>query len=316
MYLAIRPDTQISYSQKTLTLSNETRVLKIHNVTPSKLSFIKLLVDGVNLEEYKTLVDSDSYVAKLTQILKDYSMTYQRETPKIETENRTLGYWAAKGINPDKALRKIENSNILILGVGGIGSVVFQQLLSSGVRKLTIVDSDNVESSNLNRQFIYRNSDIGKPKVLTAKQYAHDFFGRDVSVIAIQEKIQDETNLEKIIEDNYTFDLAAICIDQPTGLVINMCQHFFTKRDIPCISGGVGLQRGFFGPVIQDTSFLRSSSYLNQRNTPYSFGPTNTIVASFMAQEIIEYLVGIEPRQDTYNINFENYTLVKAQING
>ena len=62
-------------------------------------------------------------------------------------------------------LDKIKNSNILVVGVGGVGGYVCEFLVRTGVQNLTIIDFDNVELSNKNRQIIALDSTLGKPKV-------------------------------------------------------------------------------------------------------------------------------------------------------
>ena len=66
------------------------------------------------------------------------------------------------GINGQK---KILNAKVLIIGIGGLGCPLLTYLAASGVGKIGIVDFDKVEISNLNRQTLFSNNDIGKFKV-------------------------------------------------------------------------------------------------------------------------------------------------------
>ena len=70
------------------------------------------------------------------------------------------------GVNGQK---KILNSKVLIIGLGGLGCPLLTYLASSGVGKIGIVDHDKVEISNLNRQTLFTINDIGKYKVDRAK---------------------------------------------------------------------------------------------------------------------------------------------------
>ena len=65
--------------------------------------------------------------------------------------------------------KKIKNSRILIIGMGGLGCPLLTYLASSGVCNIGIVDHDKVEISNLNRQTLFNTSDIGKFKVIQSK---------------------------------------------------------------------------------------------------------------------------------------------------
>jgi adenylyltransferase/sulfurtransferase len=60
------------------------------------------------------------------------------------------------------------STRILIIGVGGLGTAAAEVLAASGVGTLGLVDSDPVEVSNLHRQLLYRESDVGRPKVVAA----------------------------------------------------------------------------------------------------------------------------------------------------
>ncbi len=66
--------------------------------------------------------------------------------------------------------------SILIVGVGGLGVPALWALARAGARRLTLVDPDPVELSNLARQVIYRNSDIGAPKVEAAARWIGERF--------------------------------------------------------------------------------------------------------------------------------------------
>ena len=68
--------------------------------------------------------------------------------------------------------RKLEQQAVLILGVGGLGSIVAINLLRLGVGKLFLVDYDVVDIHNLNRQLLYTHEDVGKPKVESAYKNA------------------------------------------------------------------------------------------------------------------------------------------------
>ena len=68
-------------------------------------------------------------------------------------------------------LESLSLKNILILGVGGIGAAVAEQLVRAGFTNITILDCDYVEESNLIRQTTYFYADIGKPKVECLRNY-------------------------------------------------------------------------------------------------------------------------------------------------
>lgn len=66
---------------------------------------------------------------------------------------------------------KIQNCHVLIVGLGGVGGICAEALVRSGVGKLTLIDNDSFEKSNLNRQILANIKTIGKSKVEVAKKY-------------------------------------------------------------------------------------------------------------------------------------------------
>ena len=97
--------------------------------------------------------------------------------------SRNIIFWG------DKKQKILTDSSILIAGIGGLGCTVAEALTRAGIGKLILIDKDKVEISNLNRQILFDQNDIGKPKVEIAKQKLKainsnlnvDIFQKDVS---------------------------------------------------------------------------------------------------------------------------------------
>lgn len=68
------------------------------------------------------------------------------------------------------SFEKLQNSNILLVGVGGVGGYAFEALVRSGIGHITVIDYDVIEESNINRQIIATLSTIGKMKVDVIKE--------------------------------------------------------------------------------------------------------------------------------------------------
>ncbi len=67
-------------------------------------------------------------------------------------------------------LQKLEKKHVAVFGVGGVGGFVAESLVRSGIGEITVIDSDTVAPSNLNRQIIATVENIGKPKTLAIKE--------------------------------------------------------------------------------------------------------------------------------------------------
>lgn len=105
-------------------------------------------------------------------------------------------------------LNKILNSNIAVLGVGGVGGYVVEMLARSGVSNLTIVDFDKIDISNLNRQIISLQSNIGQCKTTAFKNRILDI-NPNCKVSEKNVKINNE-NIAEILNEKYDFVIDAI----------------------------------------------------------------------------------------------------------
>jgi adenylyltransferase/sulfurtransferase len=95
--------------------------------------------------------------------------------------------------------KKIKNSKILIIGMGGLGCPLLTYLASAGVGNIGIVDHDKVELNNLNRQTLFNSFDIGKFKVTQAKIKVKKIYNQ-IKIRVFKTKITNK-NIDKILKD-------------------------------------------------------------------------------------------------------------------
>ena len=106
-------------------------------------------------------------------------------------------------------LKKLKNAHILVVGLGGVGAYVAEQLCRAGIGKLTIVDGDVVEETNRNRQLPALISNVGKPK---AEVLASRFFdiNPEIELTLVNDFIRDEKILELLKQHSYDYVVDAI----------------------------------------------------------------------------------------------------------
>ena len=113
----------------------------------------------------------------------------------------------------DEGINKLKNSNVIVFGVGGVGSFAAEAIARAGVGNLTIVDFDDVDITNINRQLPALHSTVGKYKVEVMKDRILDI-NPDINIKAIREVYNKDTS-ESILCENYDYVVDAI-ISPPT----------------------------------------------------------------------------------------------------
>lgn len=111
-----------------------------------------------------------------------------------------------------EGLEKLKNANILIVGVGGVGSFAAEFIARAGVGKITIVDGDVVDITNINRQLPALHSTVGKPKIDVVGDRLLDI-NPELTLTKIKEFLSPERAFE-IVDEQY--DYVMDCIDSVT----------------------------------------------------------------------------------------------------
>jgi len=120
-------------------------------------------------------------------------------------------------------LQKIKNSKVCICGVGGVGSYVLEALARTGIGKITIIDKDDVDITNINRQLIATLDNVGKSKVEEAKKRIKSI-NPEIQITSIQDFI-DDTNTEKYITSDYDYVIDAIDSVDSKIAIIKRCKQ-------------------------------------------------------------------------------------------
>jgi len=114
----------------------------------------------------------------------------------------------SKGLITQEKFYKIKEVKILLVGLGGVGGTALEALVRTGFQHFTIIDGDKVEPSNLNRQILFNENDIGKEKAYTAKQHLLQI-NPDLDIKAISAVINAE-NMDILKDIDFDFLVDAI----------------------------------------------------------------------------------------------------------
>ncbi len=127
-------------------------------------------------------------------------------------------------------LKKLSNKSVLILGCGGVGGYVIESLARSNIGTLILVDYDDIEVSNINRQIIALNSNIGKSKVDAFEERIKDI-NSDCKILKVKEFINID-NLQELFKFKIDYLVDACDTVSTKKAIIKEC----LKRKIDFIS--------------------------------------------------------------------------------
>lgn len=219
---------------------------------------------------------------------------------------------------------KLKQTHVLILGMGGIGSNICMALAELGVGKMTAVDFDKVELSNLNRQVLYSTKAVGRLKTEVATERIREF-NPEIEFRTIDKRISSLENVKEIIaEENY--DLVINVADRPTGLIDFWVNEVCCEQGIPFFAAVVAKHYGriysvFPGEtacyhcmfteeaersvnIIDEVEAIRESGFWTPNG---ALGPTCMFHAYFLSYEVLRYLLQLGPVltiNKIYEINF------------
>lgn len=181
---------------------------------------------------------------------------------------------------------KISNSSIAIVGVGALGSVSAELFTRAGVKKLIIFDKDKVELSNLQRQSLYTEEDVGISKVFALKKHLKKI-NSNIEIISVDENI-NVNNISKIDTD--------IIVDGTDNLETRFLINKYAKeRKLVFIYGAAAGSISVVYTVTTNSPCLecvfgKSKNFMTCENLGI-IAPTTHIVASIQVSEAVKLIV-------------------------
>ena len=217
---------------------------------------------------------------------------------------------------------KLKDSSVLIIGAGGLGGPLAYYLAAAGVGRLTLVDPDKLELSNLQRQILYSETDIGSYKVIAAQKRLQRF-NSNLEIKARPCRFEEQSAPE--ILKKATPDIIVDATDNfPSRLIIN---RVALENKLPFVHGAVYRFEGqlaLFSPL---EGPCYSCLYPELEKTPVApqrvAGPAAVmpgIIATLQANEVIKYLLSIGRlltgkllTVDALNLSFRKLTVNRLE---
>jgi bacteriocin biosynthesis cyclodehydratase domain-containing protein len=152
----------------------------------------------------------------------------------LERFDRQIRYFAdiTAGPAPSLCQARLESARLVVLGVGGLGGWSALSLACCGIGEMLLVDGDRVEESNLNRQVLYTESDIGRLKVEAAAERLGAFNSR-MRLETVPERVDGEAAIAELIE---RYDLVIDAADWPAHEIEQWCNNACFAAEIPYIT--------------------------------------------------------------------------------
>ncbi len=218
----------------------------------------------------------------------------------------------------EEGQEKLSKIRVLQIGAGGLGSPFALYLVAAGIKELTILDNDTLSLSNLQRQILYKESQIGKEKVLAAKESLATL-NSEVEINTYNEYV-DENSVVKYIENK---DFIVDCSDNfKTKFLVN---EVAVNYGIKSVIAGI---KDFYGQIITIDP-KKTACYecvFNQPDSLYSsesplpvIGVTPGILGTLEALEVIKTTLNLPNLENKLlmvnllNLSFDTIDVVRSE---
>ena len=203
----------------------------------------------------------------------------------------------------------LQNKKVAIIGIGALGTVAAELLSRAGVGNLILIDRDVVEPSNLQRQTLFDQKDLGKNKVTAAEQRINQ----------INSEIKVETHAIHVNAQNinllHSADLVLDCTDNlQTRFLIN---DYCKKEQKLWIYAAAIATSGYVMPIFPNGTCLQCFLSESNLETCDTVGVLNTItvsIASLQATLALKLLLGKEVESILYHYDIWNQSFKKINI--
>jgi molybdopterin-synthase adenylyltransferase len=209
-----------------------------------------------------------------------------------------------------KSQKKLSKAKVCIVGIGALGTVTSELLTRAGIGELVLIDRDFVELHNLQRQSLYDQSDIGKPKAMQAKK----------KLVKINDEIKIKCHVTDLDYSNINLlnsDLIIGCTDNLESRFL--IDEYCTKNNIPWIYGAAIGSKGFIMNIIPNhipfKSIFREATNLGTCDTVGIINTNSFLIGTLIANETIKIIIGKEYEKNLLYVDLWKNEFKKIKIN-
>jgi molybdopterin/thiamine biosynthesis adenylyltransferase len=217
----------------------------------------------------------------------------------------------------EEGQEKLSRVRVLQIGAGGLGSPFSYYLVAAGINELTIIDDDTVSLSNLQRQILYNQTQIGEAKVKAAEEVLTKL-NSDVKIRVFKEYITKDSVRKYLANKDFIVD----CSDNfQTKFLVN---RIAIENNIRCVIAGI---KDFYGQIMTidpkktacyECVFSEPERFSSEGPLPV-IGVTPGILGTLEALEVIKTAIGLPNLEnkllivDLLNITFNTIDLMKNE---
>lgn len=235
-------------------------------------------------------------------LLKNNFLIQTSQYDRTYRYSRNHLFYSMSGANPLNIQQKLSQKHVVIMGCGGIGNIIGVNLCTAGIGRLTLVDKDVIETSNLTRQILFKNEDVGQSKV----------------EILARELKKRNPDTEIALQNSYINQYEDLCAYENVDLIIlsadaddiaGWVNKFSFEKNVPFLNVGYIEDIAVWGPFVipgrsgclacQDiiaaasgleTESLNALKEINRNYQAPSIGPTNMASAALATLDVIKFL--------------------------
>jgi bacteriocin biosynthesis cyclodehydratase domain-containing protein len=225
-----------------------------------------------------------------------------------ERFDRQLPYLAEIG-DPREVQRRLRAARVVVLGCGGLGTWALGAMASVGIGNFVLVDHDAIELSNLNRQILYGEADLGRPKVTVAAEWLRAF-DASIEALTIARRVEGTGDLLGAVAGA---DALVLVADWPPYDLARWVNDACLAHGVPFITAGQQPPLLKIGPtyipgrgaclachessVRLDFPLYDELAERRRRDPPpaTTLGPASGIIGTLLALEVMHLIAGAEP---------------------
>lgn len=242
-----------------------------------------------------------------------------------------FGSYATLGTSKYDHQHRLKSCRLTLLGLGGLGSHILLDAAAMGVGSVRVVEFDRVELSNLNRQILYTEADVGRLKVEVAVERV-GAFNPTMRIDPVGKRISSTEDVMEVIADS---DVVISVADRPKMEIVHWVNEACVRVGVPLITGGLETQRAIYYTMIPgmtgcvecwrrhvtETDPVSAALLEEKRRRQIggdnaAFCPLVTMTTGLLLGELVRLVTGIVPPVAAgrlMQMRFDDYAFTEAE---